>query len=92
MIHSFKHRGLQLFFVSGTLKGIPTTYSGKIARLLDALDAALVPEDMNVVGFKFHQLKGTRKDVYSVSVSGNWRITFRFDSNGAFNINLEDYH
>jgi proteic killer suppression protein len=92
MICSFKHRGLQLFFVSGILKGIPTIYSRKIARLLDALDAALVPEDMNVVGFKFHQLKGTRKDVYSVSVSGNWRITFKFDNNGAFNINLEDYH
>ena len=53
---------------------------------------ALLPEDMNVIGFRFHALKGTKKGVYSVSVSGNWRITFKFDVNGPFNVNLEDYH
>jgi len=52
----------------------------------------LLPEDMNVIGFRFHGLKGTKKGIYSVSVSGNWRITFKFDVNGPFDIDLEDYH
>ncbi len=92
MIQSFKHRGLRLFFVNGSLRGIPSVYSGKITRLLDSLDAALLPEDMNVIGFKFHGLKGTKKGIYSVSVSGNWRITFKFDVSGPFDIDLEDCH
>jgi proteic killer suppression protein len=92
MIQSFKYRGLRLFFVNGSLRGIPASYSGKITRLLDSLDAALLPEDMNVIGFRFHGLKGAKKGIYSVSVSGNWRITFKFDVNGPFDIDLEDYH
>jgi MoaA/NifB/PqqE/SkfB family radical SAM enzyme len=53
---------------------------------------ALLPEDMNVIGFRFHELKGAKKGIYSVGVSGNWRITFKFDVNGPFDIDLEDYH
>lgn len=47
---------------------------------------------MNVPGFRFHQLKGERKDSYAVSVSGNWRITFKFDGENAVDVDLEDYH
>jgi proteic killer suppression protein len=50
------------------------------------------PEDMNLPGLKYHGLSGTRKGTYSVWVSGNWRITFEFDSGDAVNVNLEDYH
>jgi proteic killer suppression protein len=60
--------------------------------MLDRLDAAVVPEDMDLPGFKFHELKGKRKGIYAVSVSGNWRITFKFDGKGAFDVDLEDYH
>jgi proteic killer suppression protein len=60
--------------------------------MLDRLDAAVVPEDMDLPGFKFHELKGKRKGIYAVSVSGNWRITFKFDGEGAFDVDLEDYH
>ena len=63
-----------------------------IERMLDRLDAAVVPEDMDLQGFKFHELKGKRKGIYAVSVSGNWRITFKFDGEGAFDVDLEDYH
>ena len=63
-----------------------------IERMLDRLDAAVVPEDMDLPGFKFHELKGKRKGIYAVSVSGNWRITFKFDGEGAFDVDLEDYH
>jgi proteic killer suppression protein len=58
--------------------------------MLDRLDAAVVPEDMDLPGFKFHELKGKRKGIYAVSVSGNWRITFKFDGEGAFDVDLED--
>lgn len=61
-------------------------------RLLDRLDAATKPEDMNVPGFDFHQLKGKRKGTYAVSVSGNWRITFQFVEGDAVKVTLKDYH
>ena len=60
--------------------------------LLDRLDAAMKPEDMNLPGYRFHRLKGDRKRAFSVSVSGNWRITFRFEDGDAVDVNLEDYH
>jgi proteic killer suppression protein len=60
--------------------------------MLDRLDAAVVPEDMDLPGLKFHELKGRRKGVYSVAVSGNWRMTFKFDGDSAIEVDLEDYH
>ncbi|MDO8703404.1 MAG: type II toxin-antitoxin system RelE/ParE family toxin [Sulfuricaulis sp.] len=61
-------------------------------RLLDRLDAASGPQDMNLPGFGFHLLKGDRKGVYAIDVSGNWRITWRSGPDGAYDVNLEDYH
>lgn len=92
MIVSFQHKGLESFFTRGSYKAIPAQYSSRIERMLDRLDAAVVPEDMDLPGFKFHELKGKRKGIYAVSVSGNWRITFKFDGEGAFDVDLEDYH
>lgn len=60
--------------------------------MLDRLDAAIRPEDMNLPGYRFHGLKGDRKGTYAVSVSGNWRITFRFEKGDAVDVDLEDYH
>jgi len=51
-----------------------------------------VPEDMNLPGYRFHRLKGERRQTYSVTVSGNWRLTFRFEGADALDVNLEDYH
>lgn len=92
MIRTFKHRGLQRFFCKNNYGGIPGQFAGRIERILDRLDAAMRPDDMNLPGFKFHPLKGDRKGDYAVSVSGNWRITFRFDGEDACNVDLEDYH
>jgi len=92
MIVSFQHKGLESFFSKGSYKAIPAQYSSRIERMLDRLDASVVPEDMDLPGFKFHELKGKRKGIYAVSVSGNWRITFKFDGEGAFDVDLEDYH
>lgn len=64
----------------------------RIERLLDRLDAAAKPEDMGLPGYRFHPLKGERKGTYPVSVSGNWRLTFRFVGEDATDVDLEDYH
>jgi proteic killer suppression protein len=92
MISSFNHKGLEGFFVRGSYRAIPAQYAARIERMLDRLDSAIVPEDMDLPGFKFHELKGKRKGVYSITVSGNWRITFKFDRDSAIEVDFEDYH
>lgn len=92
MIKSFVHKGLERFFKDGSKRGINASHTARIRRILDRLDAVPVPEDMNVPGLGFHGLTGNRKGQYSVSVSGNWRVTFRFENGDAYDVNLEDYH
>jgi len=92
MIRSFRHKGLERFFSRGNHRGMPAQYAAKLERQLDRLEAAAVPEDMNLPGYRFHRLKGERRQTYSVTVSGNWRLTFRFEGADALDVNLEDYH
>ena len=92
MIRSFRHKGLERFFTKSERKGIDAKHAERIRRILDLLDSALRPEDLNLPGYRFHGLKGDRKGVYSVWVSGNWRITFQFEAGDAVYVNLEDYH
>ena len=92
MIRTFRHRGLERYFKNRDHRGIQPGQAARIRRLLDRLDAALAPEDMNLPGYGFHRLKGKRSDIYAVSVSGNWRITFKFQGEDTLDVNLEDYH
>jgi proteic killer suppression protein len=92
MIATFKHKGLELFFSKGSYKGIPAQHGSRIERMLDRLDAAQEASDMDLPGYKFHALKGSRSGEFAISVSGNWRITFEFIGQDAANVNLEDYH
>lgn len=92
MNRTFKHKGLERFFSKSDYRGIPAQFAARIERLLDRLDAATRPEDMDLPGYRFHPLKGDRKGTYAVSVSGNWRLTFRFAGEDASDIDLEDYH
>ncbi len=92
MILSFRHKGLEEFFKDDNARRLNRDHVLKISRLLDRLEASVKPQDMNVPGFDLHQLKGDRKGTYSVSVSGNWRITFKFDGENAVDVDLEDYH
>jgi proteic killer suppression protein len=92
VIRSFRHKGLERYFTKSERKGIDARQADRIERILDRLDAAARPTDMNLPGYKFHGLKGDRSGTYAVSVSGNWRITFRFKAGDAIDVNLEDYH
>lgn len=92
MIRSFRHKGLERYFTKSERKGIDAKHAERIRRILDLLDSAVRPEDLNLPGYRFHGLKGDRKGVYSVWVSGNWRITFQFEAGDAVYVNLEDYH
>ena len=92
MIRTFRHKGLDRFFTKSERRGIDAKQADRIRRILDRLDSATHPEDMNLPGLKFHRLSGMRRLTYSVSVSGNWRITFQFDSGDAVDVDLEDYH
>ena len=92
MIRTFKHKGLERFFSKGGQRGIPLQSAARIARMLDRLDASVAAGDMELPGYRFHPLKGARTGEYAVSVSGNWRLTFRFEGEDAIDVNLEDYH
>jgi len=81
-----------LFYIKGSLKGIPAQFASRIERILDRLDAAQVPSDMDLPGYKFHELRGSRKGVFTVSVSGNRRLSFEFKDSDVVNVNMEDYH
>ncbi len=92
VIQTFGHKGLRELFERGSHRGVGAALAGRITRLLDRLDAAAVVEDMDLPGFHLHQLKGHRKGTWSIRVSGNRRITFRFESGDAYDADLEDYH
>jgi proteic killer suppression protein len=92
MIKSFKHNGLERFFESGSTRGIQTKHSRKLRMQLSALDTAQTIEDIDVPGYRLHSLKGTRKGLWSITVNGNWRVTFEFTDGNAYIVNYEDYH
>ena len=91
MMKSFIHKGLKKFFENGSTKGIQSKHANKIRMRLSALDTAYEIEDLQLPGFNLHQLKGDRSGIYSIKVSGNWRITFRFEDGDVYIVNYEDY-
>jgi proteic killer suppression protein len=92
MIRKFRHRGLERFFLKGTKAGIQAAHERRIRLILARLHASTCPQDMNLPGLRLHELKGTRKGIWSVSVSGNWRITFAFYGLDEIDVDYEDYH
>ena len=92
MIRSFRHKGLERFFHDGTKPGIQAQYAVKLRLILGRLGAALTPKDLDLPGLYLHPLGGNRVGTWSVRVSGNWRVTFRFIDGHAERVNYEDYH
>lgn len=92
MIKSWKHKGLQRFVETGSAADINPLHVKRLRGRLRFIDLAETIEDLNVAGYKLHSLQGDREGIWSVTVSGNWRITFEFKDGDAFILNYEDYH
>jgi len=92
MIQTFKHRGLKLLYQRGDRSHVHSNRVERIEDILARLDVASTPFDLDLPGYKLHALKGNLKSLWSVSVSGNWRIVFRFNEGDVFDVNLIDYH
>ena len=92
MIVSFRHRGLRLLYEKGDRRRVPPEYVAKVERILARLDEATGPTGMDLPGFRLHPLRGDLAGYWSVAVSGNWRIIFRFDGPDARDVDLIDYH
>jgi len=92
MIKSFKHKGLEKFFTAGDTSGIQTAHATKIRDRLAFLHSAIAIEDMDIPGYRHHELKGKLKGLWAIDVSKNWRIVFRFEDGDAYVVNYEDYH
>ena len=92
MIRSFKHKGLAKFFKSGSTAGIQAAHANRLRLILGRLNAATDAKDMDLPGLRPHALTGNRSGIWSVTVSGNWRVTFRFEDGDAEIVNYEDYH
>jgi proteic killer suppression protein len=92
MIKSFRHKGLRGLFETGSTSGVQTSHAKRLRMQLAALDTAKVIADMDVPGFRLHRLKGALQARWSISVNGNWRITFEFKDGNAYVLDYEDYH
>ena len=89
---NLKHKGLREFFERGDGRHLPPDLVLRIRRILSDLDAAVQPRDLDIPGYRLHRLTGNRRGYWSLRVSGNWRIVFRFRDGEATDVDLLDYH
>lgn len=92
MIRSFRHKGLEKFFLTGSKVGIQPKHAARLDLQLTVLNLATSPEKMNVPGWSWHPLKGKSAGLWAVSVSGNLRLTFGFEGEDAILVDYQDYH
>jgi proteic killer suppression protein len=92
MIISFRHKGLETLYRVDSARGVQAAHANKLRRILGFLDVAAEPADMDLPGYKLHPLKGELRGHWSVWVSGNWRITFRFIGADVELVDYQDYH
>jgi proteic killer suppression protein len=92
MIVSFRNRGLKRFWEKNDSRGLNPQHLKKIELILDMLEDATAPEDMNLAKLDFHKLSGENPPRWSVHVNGNWCVTFSFDGEDATAVDYEDYH
>ena len=92
MIKSFRHSGIESFFKRGSKAGIQPKHAKRLRLQLAVLNTAKKESDMNLPGWNWHPLKGPLAGRWSVSVSGNWRLTYALENGDAILIDYEDYH
>lgn len=92
MIKSFQHKGLRGFYETGTTRGIRADHAKRLSRMLQFMDRATLPGDLDLPGWRLHPLKGELSEYWSLSVSGNWRVIFRFVGSDIELVDYLDYH
>lgn len=92
MIVSFRHKGVETLYRSGSKKGVQTDHVPKLLRILTVLDVAASPADVAIPSFRAHRLKGDLAGHWSIWVNGNWRVTFRFVDSDVELVDYQDYH
>lgn len=92
MIKSFRHKGLEAFFLTGKKAGIQAQHAAKLSAQLGVLSIAEGPEEMDLPGWRLHRLGGDLKGFWSVTGNANWRLVFRFDGHDAELVDYLDYH
>ena len=92
MILSFRSRALERYWERNEMRRLPPAAVDRITLILDRLNAAIAPGDLDLPGLGFHALKGDRKGQFAVFVTRNWRITFGWEDGDATDVDLEDYH
>jgi toxin HigB-1 len=92
MIKSFRHKGLATYFATGDRAGLPQPMVRRIAHRLAVLNAATELRQIGLPGYRLHQLKGDQQGRWSISVTGAWRLTFRWESSDVLDLDLEQYH
>jgi toxin HigB-1 len=92
MIKGFAHKGLKQLFEKGTKKGVVPHHAPKLLDIMDRLDASEIVDDMQYPGSDLHPLSGKLKDHWAVAVTGNYRLTFKFENGDAFIVDYQDYH
>ncbi len=92
MIRRFRHRGLKRMYERGDPSRVGPDLAGRAALALADLDDACKPSDLDLPGYRLHPLKGDLKGYWSISISGNWRVIFRFEDGDAYDVDLIDYH
>ncbi|MCZ2496442.1 peptidase [Xylophilus sp. Kf1] len=92
MIKTFRHGGIEKFFLTGSKAGIQAVHATKLQRLLSRLNVAASPQDMDMPGWRLHGLNGALAGHFSVWVNANWRLTFTFEGQDAILVDYHDYH
>ena len=92
MIKSFRHKGVEKFFSTGSKAGIQPKHAVRLGEQLTLLDSVTKPEQMNLPGWQWHALQAELRGHWAISVNGNWRLTFTFEGEDAVLVDYQDYH
>ena len=92
MIRNIRHKGLAALYHHDQTRGVQQAHVKRLRQILLLLDTATVLDDMNAPGLRLHALKGDLQGCYAVTVSGNWRVIFRFENGEALDVDYLDYH
>lgn len=93
MINSFADRDTRMLFEEGRSKRLPSDVARRALRKLELVDNAVTILDLRMPpGNRLHALKGDREGQYSISINGQWRVCFLFEADGAYDVEICDYH